>query len=356
MSSKTKKAKRVIAIALMCAIFAFSFETALRYEANYAIPWSPPTSEGISELTWIRETFGFDNLHTIVVVRDISSYLWALNYDGGLVYFGNVLYLMKNATDYSLLNNPDGAIRNAYLGSIQKLWSYGVLKNIHSANYSIVIPVQLYAPDPIELQALIQLGPGVAQARALTASTLDSLYNAWNLATSSKDMLTFASPFLNVRSLADCSTYTHWSSISTSTTFSLGGALGQSNCSLNAVTKAAPQGTLYLQLDLQGPTNLLNQSFLGLYFKGSAPSQGQTSLVILLSNDDGFLSFFSYTILDKGLWDGSVHGIVLPFFSFVSHGTPQWSSIRSVNIGVYSELGGTFTYSIGGLVTATLKS
>jgi len=346
---------RVLSMALVGVILVFSFEIAIRYQVNYAIPWSPPSKEGISELTWIRDHFGFDNLHTIVVVRDIASYLWALDYDGGLVYFGNLLYLMTNHTDYSLLNNPDGAVRNAYLGSIQKLWSYGALRDIRNANYSIVVPMQLYAPDPIELQALTSAGPGIAIARALTDSMLVSLYNAWNLAISSKDMLTAASSFLHVRTLIDCSTYAKWSAISRSTTLSVGNQLGHAVCSLHAVSSAVAQATLYLQLNLGVPTNLSNQSYVGFYFNGTTNSKGRSALNILFSTDSGFSSFLSYSITDKGIWDGDVHGILLPLFSFGEHGNPQWSSITSIDVGVYTEAGGSYTYAFGGFVVATQR-
>jgi hypothetical protein len=348
--------RRALGVAFIFTVLLLSFETAIKYQDNYAVPWSPPSSEGLSELTWIRNHFGYDNLRTIIVVRDIASYLWVLDYDGGLIYYGNLFFLLKNQTDYSLLNSSDGAIRNAYIGSIQKLWSYDVLQNLQKYNYTVVVPVQLYQPDPIESQALMPLGPGIDVAKNLTGSMLNVLFNSWNLARSSRDMLGAASSLLRVSPLASCASYPLWTSISSSVRLSIGSGVVGSNCNVQADTNAVPQSTLYLQLSLSVPFDLANQSYVGFYFNGTTDSKGQSSLNVVFSSDMGFDSFFSYSFTDKSVWEPGLQGLLIPLFSFHLHGQPSWSSIGAIDVGVYSQLGGHYAFSFGEILVASPKA
>jgi len=337
---------RMLGFLIIALTIGISAEIAIQYELDYAVPWSPPNANGLSELSWIRSHFGFFNDKVIVVVRDTSSYLWELAYDGGLVYFGNVFYLLTNQTDYSLLNNTNAVIRNAYIGSTQRLWTYGVLRNPDSRHYTILVPSDIYGPDPIERQVLSPIGGGVYSVKDVSAFQLQRLFSAWLSAHTSGDLINSARPFLTISPLVPCSMFSNWFRISSTERISVTEGFKTAACSLNVSTTVNGEAALYVQLSNQQIWNLQNYSYVGFYFKGTANSSSAHSLTLLLSGDTGFSSYFFYTINDASLWDGNVHGILLPLDSFGIKGNANLRAIESIDVGIYTNNGGTFAYGL----------
>ena len=340
----------VLAIAIMVIIVSAEFSA--QFQVDFAVPWSPPSQAGLSELAWIRDHFGFDNPSVIIVVRDPSSYLWALAYNGGLIYFGNLLYLLSNRTDYSMLNNSDPQVRSDYIGSIQRLWTYGVLKKIDSGNYLILLPSALYNPDVLEVQALAAYGGGVLSVRQMTNVSLQKLFAAWTLARSTNDILGAARSYLAFNPIAYCITYSNWASTSSRTTVEV--AQNFTNvfpCSLHVTAIAVKDLADYAFLN--GTWNLKNESYIGFYFKGTVDSTGTFFLTVLLGSAPNYTSYYYYDVIDKSLWDGKIHGLVLQLSLFQSRDSPDLSSISSVQFGVYSVEGGVFDYSLEYVVVAS---
>jgi hypothetical protein len=312
----------------------------------------PPSQAGLSELSWIRDHLGFDNPHVIIVVRDPSSYLWALAYNGGLIYFGNLFYLLTNKTDYSLLNNSDPQVRSDYIGSIQRLWIYGVPGKIDSGSFLILVPSDLYNPDVLEIQTLAAYSGGVFSVRQMTTNTLQQLFAAWTRARSTNDILGAATPYLIINPIANCTAYSNWASASSTTTVRV-----EKNftnvfpCSVHISTKATKDSAQYTFMN--GKWNLANESYIGFYFKGKANSTGDFLLTFLLSSAPNYTSYYYYNLIDASMWDGTVRGIVLQLSRFQSRDSPDLSSISSVQFGVYSAEGGSFEYSLAYVVLAS---
>ncbi len=340
----------VLGIAIMVIIVSAEFSA--EFQVDFAVPRSPPSQAGLSELTWIREHLGYDNPRVIIVVRDPSSYLWALAYNGGLIYFGDLFYLLTNQTDYSLLNNSDPQVKSDYIGSIQRLWIYGVPRKIDSGTYLILVPSDLYNPDVLEMQTLAAYGGDVFSVRQMTTINLQQLFAAWTHARSTNDILGAATPYLVVNPVANCTAYSNWASASSTTTVRI-----EQNftnvfpCSLSVTTKATKDSAQYASLN--GIWNLANETYIGFYFKGKANSTGDFSLTILLSSAPNYTSYYYYNMIGPGMWDGTVRGLVLQLSRFQSRDSPDLSSISSVQFGIYSVEGGSFEYSLEYLVLAS---
>jgi hypothetical protein len=329
-----------------------SAEFSAEFQVNFAVPRAPPSQAGLSELTWIRDHFGFDNPSVILVVRDPSSYLWALAYNGGLIYFGDLFYLLTNQTDYRFLNNTDPQIRSDYVGSIQRLWIYGVPRKIDSGSYLILVPSDLYNPDVLEMQTLAAYGGGVLFVRQMTTDNLQQLFAAWAHSRSTNDILGAAAPYLAINPIANCTAYSNWASASLATTVRL-----EQNftnifpCSLSVTTKATKDSAQYVILN--GIWNLANETYVGFYFKGKANSTGDFFLTILLSSTPNYTSYYYYNMIDAAMWDGTVRGFVLHLSRFQSRDSPDLSDISSFQFGIYSAEGGSFEYSIEYVVLAS---
>ena len=342
----------VLGIAIMAIIVSAEFSA--EFQVNFAVPRSPPSQTGLDELSWIRDRFGYDNLSVIIVVRDPSAYLWALAYNGGFVFFGDLFYLLANRTDSSFLNNRDPQIRSDYIGSIQKLWIYGVLKQIDSGKYMILVPSELYRPDVLELQALTQFGGGVFAARQMTHENLQQLFTAWTLARSTNDVLAAATPYIAMDPVANCTRYSSWTSASSATRPTYAQNFTKlSTCSIHVATNAARDSAQYVRLN--GTWNLMNEAYVGFYFKGTASSTGAYWFTLLISSGPNYSSYYYYNVLNESLWDGTVRSVVLELSQFQGHGSPDLSSVSSVQFGVYSVEGGIFDYNLEYLVTAHNK-
>jgi hypothetical protein len=342
----------LIALGVAVMVIIVSAEFSAEFQVNFAVPHPQPSQSGLSELMWIREHFGFDNQHIIIVVRDPTSYLWALAYDGGLIYFGNVLYLLANQTDYGLLNNPDPQIRSDYIGSWQRLWVYGVLQRINSGIYEVIVPSDLYKPDVLEMQSLIAVGEGLLQTRTMDSANISTLLEAWNLARTTNDFIGPSTPYLNINPLADCGAYSSWASTTSATSVRLAqNFTNASACSLHITTQEPEGATTYVTLN--GTWNLATIAYFGFYFKGTANSSSAHSLNILLSSTADYSSYYYYEATDESLWGGSVNGVVLNLTQFQTKGFPDLSSISSIRFGTYSIDNTRFDYSLQYLMTAT---
>ncbi len=353
MTSPHHSGHQLIGLALLALLLIVSLETAAKFQLDYAVPLPPPPKNGLSQLVWIRDQFGYANPNVIIVVRDTNSYLWALAYAGGLIYFGNLFYLLANQTDYGLLKSPDSAIRSDYLGSIQKLWVSGALGNLDSGKYSILVPSEIYEPDVLEMQVLRLLGGGILSVDQTSQSRIKQLFAAWTNARSSNDILKAAAPYLAIDPLVDCSTYSSVISTSSQVTINVASNFtDNSRCSLHVTTGTLPDAMLYATLNGKGTWNLTNESYVGFYFRGTTNSTRDYSFTILLSSAPEYSSFYYYTVADQGLWDGGVHGLVIPLSEFEAIGNPGLSSIDSIRLGVYTGQGGTFNYSLEYLVAA----
>ena len=342
----------VLGIAIMAIIVSAEFSA--EFQVNFAVPRDPPSQTGLSELSWIRDHFGYDNLSLIIVVRDPSAYLWALAYNGGLIYFGDLFYLLTNQTDYSFLNNHDPQIRSDYIGSVQKLWIYGVLRQINSGKYLILVPSDLYQPDVLEIQALTPFGEGVYSARHMTPQGLQQLFSAWTLAKSTNDILAEATPYITIDSIANCTSYSNWTSASSRTNVQFAENFTKvSPCSIHVTTNAPKDSALYVKLD--GTWNLINESYIGFYFKGTTNSSRTYWLTLLINSAPDYASYYYYNVIDQSIWDGTVRSVVLELSQFQILGSPNLSSVSSIQLGIYSLEGGTFTYNLQYLVAAHNK-
>ncbi len=343
--------ERILVVGIAIMVIIVSAEFSAEFQVDFAVPRSPPSQAGLSELSWIRGHFGYDNLSIIIVVRDPSAYLWALAYNGGFIYFGDLFYLLTNQTDYSFLKNSDPQVRSDYIGSIQKLWTYGVLQEIKSGKYLILVPPALYAPDVLEIQALTPFGGGVLSARQMTSANLQNLFAAWTLAKSTNDILTSAMPYIAIRPAANCTEYSGWTSTSSTTTVAVVQNFTRySPCSVHVATTATKDSAQYVTLN--GIWNIVNEAYIGFYFKGTANSRGSYMLTVLLSSAPGYSSYYYYNVIEESLWDGTLQGVVLVLSQFQSRGSPDLSSISSVRIGIYSVEQGTFEYNLQYLVIA----
>jgi hypothetical protein len=343
---------RVLAIALVLLTVVLSLEIAIRYERDYAVPWNPLSESGLSELQWIRNHFGYNNPSVIVVIRDLSSYLWMLAYTGDLSYFGNVLYLLNNQTSDPITDGASGAIRSAYVASLQRLSTNDVLRHVNASNYRILVPSALYGPDPIERQILTPIGGDVYAVRESSLAELRTLLSSWNSARTSGDMIEWASPLLKITPLVPCNNYSRWTPISNTEKVMVGHAFNASNCSLHVEISVDGSGALYVQLAPPSHWNLGNETYLGFYFQGAAHVRGTYSLTILLSKDNGFTRYYFYTLQEPSIWDGNIHGILIPLDSFDPVGAPLWTDLGSINVGVYTSTGGTFAYDFGYAIVA----
>jgi len=342
----------VLGIAIMVIIVSAEFSA--EFQVNFAVPRAPPSQTGLSELLWIRDHSGYDNLSVIIVVRDPSAYLWALAYNGGFIYFGDLFYLLTNQTDYGFLNNKDPQIRSDYIGSVQKLWIYGVLKQINSGKYVILVPSDLYRPDVLEIQALTQFGGGVYSARQMTHDSLQQLFAAWTLARSTNDILAGATPYVTIDPVANCSSYSNWTSTSSTTRVRIAQNFTKlSPCSIQVTTIAAKDSAQYVKLD--GTWNLMNEAYIGFYFKGTTNSSGSYWLTLLINSAPDYSSYYYYDVMDQNLWDGTVRSVVLELSQFQIRGSPNLSSVSSIQLGIYSVKGGTFAYDLQYLVSAHNK-
>jgi len=338
-----------LGIAIMVIIVSAEFSA--EFQLDFAVPQSPPPATGLSELLWIRNHFGYDNPDVITVVRDPSSYLWALAYVGGLVYFGNLLYLLANQTDYGVLNNKDPQVRSDYIGSLQRLWVYGALQKIDSGRYTVLVPFDLYHPDVLEAQALASSGAGVFQAKPVDQARILKLLDDWNLARSTNDILGVASHYIVVDPLANCSAYSGWVQSDWATSVTLvQNITNVSDCSLHIMTKVSKGATIYATLN--GTWDISNETYIGFYFKGTTNSTGGYQLNILLSSATGYTSYYYYETTDTTLWDGRVQGIVLQLSQFQTIDSPHLTSISSVRFGIYSVDNAIFDYKLQYLVAA----
>ncbi len=351
MTSYVLTAHRVLLVAIAMMVIVVSVEFSGEFQVNFAVPWVPPSQRGLTELQWIRAHFGYDNLKVITVVRNASAYLWALAYVGGLVFFGDLLYLLANQTDYYLLNNSDLQVRSSYIGSIQRLWTYGVLRDIDSGKYTILVPFDLYNPDVLEMQALAPAGVNVLQARQLDPVAKRNLLGAWNLAISTGNFVRPLSSYVAVNSMAECAAYPGWVSTTLETTVRVAqNFTNESRCSLHIVTTVRAGETVYVVLN--GTWNLATESYIGFYLKGTTSSRGNYQLNLLLNSDQGYVSYYIQTFTDVSLWDGNVHGIVRELSRFQTQGSPDLSSIHSTEFGIYSANDGVFDYALQYLITA----
>jgi len=342
----------LLALGVAVMIIIVSAEFAAEFQVNFAVPHPQPSQSGLSELIWIRDHFGYDNQHIIIVVRDPSSYLWALAYNGGLVYFGNVLYLLANQTDYSLLNSPDPQIRSDYIGSWQRLWVYGVLQRINSGTYQIILPSDLYKPDVLEMQSLVAVGEGLLETRIMDSVSISRLLEAWNLAKTTNDFIGASSPYLKIYPLADCGAYNSWASTTSATSVRLAqNFTNASACSVHITTRQPKGATVYVTLN--GTWDLSTLAYFGFYFKGKANSTSLHLLNILLSSVADYSSYYYYEAREESLWGGSVNGVVLDLSQFQTKGFPDLSSISSIRFGTYSIDNASFDYSLQYLMTAT---
>ena len=342
----------VLGIAIMAIIVSAEFSA--EFQVNFAVPRAPPSQTGLSELLWIRDHSGYDNLSVIIVVRDPSAYLWALAYNGGFIYFGDLFYLLTNQTDYGFLNNKDPQIRSDYIGSVQKLWTYGVLRQINSGKYVVLVPPDLYQPDVLEIQALTQVGGGVYSARQMTDAILQQLFAAWTLARSTNDILAAATPYITIDPVANCTSYSNWTSTSSTTLVQVAQNFTKlSPCSMHVTTKAAKDSAQYVKL--YGTWNLMNEAYIGFYFKGTANSSGSYLLTLLINSAPDYSSYYYYNLIDQSLWDSTVRGVVLELSQFQIRGSPNLSSVSSIQLGIYSVEGGPFDYNLQYLVAAHNK-
>lgn len=354
MTSLHPSASRILVLGIAIMAIIVSAEFSAEFQVNFAVPRAPPSQTGLSELTWIRNHSGYDNLSVIIAVRDPSAYLWALAYNGGFVYFGDLFYLLTNHTDYGFLNNKDPQIRSDYIGSVQKLWIYGVLKAIFSGKYTIFVPSDLYQPDVLERQALTQFGGGVYSVRQISDNSLQQLFAAWTLARSTNDILGGAAPYITIDPIANCTSYSNWTSISAATSVRVAqNFTGASPCSIHVMTTAKKDSTQYVELN--GTWNLLNQNYVGFYFKGTANSTGAYWLTLLINSAADYSSYYYYNVIDQSIWDGAVRSLVLELSQFQIQGSPDLSSVSSVQLGIYSAEGGTFSYNLQYLVAANNK-
>jgi hypothetical protein len=150
--------------------------------------------------------------------------------------------------------------------------------------------------------------------------------------------------------------YPDWVSLTNAITLAPDAGMKATNCSVHVSVVAEKDATLYIQLRKAIPWNLVNATYLGLYFRGSAIANGGYSLILLLSTDEGFSSYYVYQTQDVSLWDGRIHGILIPTDDFQRVGSPRWNMIRSLDIGVYSSQGGNFDYNFEYLVSAKCSS
>ena len=333
-------------------VIVLSVEIAAKYEVDFAVPRSPPTTTGLTQLEWIRNHFGYDNRSVIIVIRDTNSYLWALAYNGGLIYFGNLLYLLANQTDYGLLTNTNLEIRSDYIGSIQRLWVYGALQGINSGKYLIVVPTDLYKPDALEIQALSTLSGGVLRSRQVDHSYLQGLFESWNRAKSTNDLLGNISPYVNIYPLANCLTYSNWVSTNgVARVMIVQNFTNISTCSLHVIARVT--GNAVTKIALNGTWNLLSDQFLGFYFKGTSNSTGQYYMEVTLKSSSDPNSYYYYNFTDKSIWDGAIHGFVLELSQFQAVGVPGLSSISAIDFEISSSEPGVFDYGLQYLMTAS---
>jgi len=262
--------------------------------------------------------------------------------------------LLTNQTDYGFLNNKDPQIRSDYIGSVQKLWIYGVLRQINSGKYVILVPSDLYRPDVLEIQALTQFGGGVYSARQMTPESLQQLFAAWTFARSTNDILAAATPYVTIDTIANCTSYSDWTSTSSTTIVQF--ALNFTNlspCSMHVTTLAARDSAQYVKLD--GTWNLMNEAYIGFYFKGTTNSSGSYWLTLLINSAPDYSSYYYYNLIDQRLWDGTVRSVVLELSQFQIRGSPSLSSVSSIQLGIYSVEGGPFGYNLQYLVVAHNK-
>jgi len=129
-----------------------------------------------------------------------------------------------------------------------------------------------------------------------------------------------------------------------------GNFTGGTNCSLHVTARVEKRTTI--PVSLNGTWDLLGQEFFGFYFRGTTNTTGSYLLRIFLASDQAYNAYYSYNYTDQGLWDGSIHGIVLNLSAFQTTGAPNLSSISLIEFEIDTAEGGMFDYSLQYLVTA----
>lgn len=335
-----------ILIVLLVANFII---VGVQYQVRYATPWSPPSEDALSELSWIRDHYGYDNKSIIIITRDLSFYMWALYKVGGLIYFGNLFYFLTNKTDYSLLKNNNIALRDAYIASLQKLWSYGILSiSNKSSNLTILVPYHAYYPDPIEALVLKPKENGIFIVKPIKEDELKVLFTLHEEYSSKRDILSLvlkSNLYNNVTRLEKMLLPTNWEIYSGNlNSISIRSDVGikDFNSSLKVKITINKEATWYLKFNNKNSLGLENSKYIGFYFKGVANTTGKYALVIILGND---FNSYLYYVFDQSIWNGEVNGILLPISAFSIRGNPEIREIRSIFIGIYSEQGGYFTFN-----------
>jgi hypothetical protein len=319
-------------------VIVFSLNIAVDYQNNYLVPWSPPTEEGMREIEWIVNAYGYGNDSVIIVVREHNIFLWMLAQTGGFIYFGNLLYLLANKIEEKLLNSSDLVTRNAYIGARQRLWIDGVLENFNPNRYTIVVTEHTYAPDFIELQLLEPIHKGIYLVKKMSEQEIERWFNFWNEIKTSNDLVKAAKNILVTSVLDAGDTAENWFSWTPQVTIDI-----------DPIIKKVGSGSIKVRMNLDGSTplyvacenrvsswNFSNEGFIGFYFMSNITLEQDVWLVIVLDVERAvFKSYYAYAVMDK-LESDTWHGLVISLNEFNSRGSPTLSSIRSIAFGISS--------------------
>jgi hypothetical protein len=203
----------------------------------------------------------------------------------------------------------------------------------------------------LEMQALVPAAANIVQARQMDLVAKRNLLEAWNLAISTDNFIRPLSPYVAITPMAECPAYSGWASTTSATTVSVAqNFTNESSCSLHIVTRVKAGETIYISLN--GTWNLATEPYIGFYLQGTTNSTGNHQLNLLLNSDQCYASYYIQAITDPSLWNGSVHGIVRELPRFQTQGSPDLSSIHSVEFGIYSANDGVFNYGLQYLISA----
>lgn len=326
--------KRPVYVSLVILfLLILPLQSALNYQLTYATPLEPPSESGLAQLSWVSDNIGFGNKSYIMLVRNHYDFLWVLSFGIQNVYYGSLASALTGTFDVINIEQLETgdtmtiAGINDYIGSVQRLWTYGIRLPLDTSQYHLIITKDMYKPDPLEMQYLAEIGPSVYEVKHSNATELTLFARSWLSWKKTGDISNLLGETLQTFFTLNNSAL--WETPNNRSSVSIESEKGRVDVSIQTGARAPTQYVLY---HLTGGLNLSSSPLLlALDINVTKPVQ----LAIVLQNNTLFQNYFT---LDMGMIYSQSHlEIILSPLSMSSKGNPLWDDISYLSINVYSD-------------------